>query len=45
MSKKVSNFLPDSRRREGASFEYDAVFGKDLNPGLIRGLSTFVGFQ
>ena len=36
---KVSNFLHDGRRQEGTAFEYGAIFGKNLNLGLIRGLS------
>ena len=32
-------FLHDDRRQQGTSFEYDATFGKNLNLGLIRGLS------
>ena len=36
---KVSDFLHDARRQKGASFEYGDIFGENLNPGLIRGLS------
>ena len=36
---KVSNFLHDSRWQDGASFECGVIFGKNLNLGLIRGLS------
>ena len=38
-SLKVSNFLHDVRRQQGTSSEYGGIFGKNLNPGLIRGLS------
>ena len=38
-SLKVSNFLHDGRRQNGPSSEYSVIFGKNLNPGLIRGLS------
>ena len=38
-SLKVSNFLHDGRGQYGASFEYGAIFGKNLNPGSITGLS------
>ena len=38
-SLKVSNFLHDPRGKKAASFECSAIFGKNLNPGSIRGLS------
>ena len=40
-SLKFSNFFHDGRWQWGASFEHGVVFGKNLNPGLIRGLITF----
>ena len=33
-SLKVSNFLYDGRRQYGASFEYGAIFKKNLNLGI-----------
>ena len=36
---KVSNFLHDGRKQWGALYEYGVIFGKNLNPGSIRGLS------
>ena len=33
-SLNVSNFLHDGRGQWGASFECDAIFGKNLNPGI-----------
>ena len=38
-SLKVSNFLHDGRRQWDTTSEGGAIFGKNLNPGLIRGLS------
>ena len=38
-SLKVSNFLHDGIRQWCAYFEGGDIFGKDLNLGLIRGLS------
>ena len=38
-SVKVSNFLHDGRRQWGASLEYGAIFGENLNPGSVRGFS------
>ena len=43
-SLKVSNFLHDARRKyrtlsDSTSSEYGGIFGKNLNPGLIRGLN------
>ena len=35
---KVSNFLHDGRRQYGASFDYGAIVGKNLNQLLIRSL-------
>ena len=32
---KLFNFLHDSRRQQGGSLEYGAVFEKKLNQGLI----------
>ena len=37
LSLKITNFLHDGRRQSSASFEYGAIFGENLNPGLIRG--------
>ena len=31
--------MHDGRGQNGVSFEYDAIFGKNLNPEIIRGLS------
>ena len=31
---KVSNFLQCSRRQQGASFDFGALFWENLNPGL-----------
>ena len=38
-SLKVSNFVHDGGEQMGASFEWGAIFGKNLNLGLIKGLS------
>ena len=38
-SLKVSNFLHDGRRKLGASCECGVIFGENLNPRLIGGLS------
>ena len=35
---KVSDFLHHNRRKYGALFEYVAIFRKNLNMVLIRGL-------
>ena len=34
-SLKVSNFLHDGRGQLEASFECGAIFGKNLNPGIM----------
>ena len=43
-SLRVSNLLHYGRMQNGASFEYGATFGKNLNPVLIRGLSRDLAF-
>ena len=40
-SLKVSYFLHDGRRQYRTSFEYGAIFGKNLNLGLIRELNRY----
>ena len=35
--------MHDGRRQYVALFEYDAIFAKNLNPGLIRGLKKGLG--
>ena len=45
LSLKITNFLHDGRRQSSASFEYGAIFGENLNPGLIRDEAHFASFS